>query len=181
MRWRSVIGGVLGATILIATPIAHAAKRITMEIQNADEIDVSIWGTVEPRYFKAGFRAQREIPGAQYGRAVTDVLELMGKLAEQQGAPIFAVTGMFCAEFSNSYRVTRSTCAIEGVWLMPGERLEADPRSVPPVYFSTKAAVERKIASSWVQRFDRGAGLKGNIVIITNQTNDDVKVLGSGS
>lgn len=181
MRWRSVIGGVVGATILITTPAAHAAKRIKMAIENADDIDVDIWGTAEPRYFKAGFRAPREIPGAQYGRAVADAVELMGKLAEQQGAPTFAVTGMFCVESSNAYRVTRSTCAIEGAWLMPGERVVADPQLPPPVYFSTKAAVERKIANSWVQRLDRGAGLKGKVAIISNQPDDGLKVLGSGT
>jgi hypothetical protein len=68
---------------------------------------------------------------------------------------------------------------MEGVWLMPGERVQTDPQSIPPVYFSTKAAVERKIASSWVQRLDRGAGLKGKVAIVSDQTADDVKVLGS--
>lgn len=170
MLRRSVIGAVVGAAVLLSAPAAEAAKRIKMEIENADDIGVSIWGTVEPRYFKAGFRAQREMPADEYDRAATDAMELMGKLAEQQGASRFAVTGMFCLEVRNLYRITSTSCAIEGAWLFPGERVESNSRYERPVYFSTKEAVERMVPMDWVERFDRRVGLAGKVVILKGRS-----------
>jgi hypothetical protein len=76
---------------------------------------------------------------------------------------------MFCASFGDQFRVHRQTCAIEGVWLMSGERVIPEPNANPPIYFSTEAALARKYDGSWTQQLNLKSGLRSKIRIAKAQ------------
>lgn len=162
----------LAALILFASPaVVDAADKI--RITNPDGVEITHYPKPASQLLRVSFASQEGLTEGEFDRAVRDSLVKIAEVAESHSSSIFAVTNMFCVRWLNRVgifggpAVARQSCAIEGAWLKPGEQIVTKAKDNHPVYFATTAALQKAIASEWVQSLDLGDGLTGKVNIVT--------------